>query len=65
MYFVFPETKGLSLEEINVVFGDTVAVRLQDASNDSPLQETEYVGVAGKSSSVELIENAWTGHNGR
>ncbi|KAJ5257106.1 hypothetical protein N7478_013210 [Penicillium angulare] len=31
LMFYFPETKGLSLEEINAKFGDTVGIDLQDA----------------------------------
>lgn len=31
IYFYFPETAGLSLEEINAKFGDDVAVHINDA----------------------------------
>ncbi len=34
MYFYFPETARLSLEEIGQKFGDDVAVHITDASQD-------------------------------
>lgn len=35
------QTKGLSLEEINEVFGDIVAVRLDAATGDQSLDDKE------------------------
>ncbi|KIY01859.1 uncharacterized protein Z520_01997 [Fonsecaea multimorphosa CBS 102226] len=35
------ETKGLSLEEINVVFGETVVARMSELSEDAAHQKTE------------------------
>jgi hypothetical protein len=34
IYFYFPETAGLSLEEINAKFGDDVAVHIHDVSEE-------------------------------
>ncbi|KAK0392586.1 hypothetical protein NLU13_2081 [Sarocladium strictum] len=34
LYFVYPETKGKSLEELNAIFGDAVVVRLTDATEE-------------------------------
>lgn len=38
IYFMYPETKGKSLEELAELFGDPVAVHLTDATNE---QRTE------------------------
>jgi hypothetical protein len=34
LYFVYPETKGKSLEDLNAIFGDEVVVRLADATEE-------------------------------
>jgi hypothetical protein len=39
VFFFFPETKQRSLEDINVAFGETVAVRYYGATNE---EQAEY-----------------------
>ncbi|KAH8901189.1 general substrate transporter [Thozetella sp. PMI_491] len=46
VYFCFPETKGLTLEEINHVFGEEVAVELRDLSDNEV--ERKMAGEAGQ-----------------
>ena len=56
VFLVFPETKGLSLEEMNVLFGDDVAVKLVDARTDAgPLQHNKG---ADAGAPVEMAEKA-------
>lgn len=56
VFLVFPETKGLSLEEINVLFREDVAVELVDARTDvSTLQHNKEADIGG---SVEMTEKA-------
>lgn len=38
MYFLFPETKGLTLEEIGKRFGDNVAVDLSGMTEEERMQ---------------------------
>ncbi|CAF9936030.1 hypothetical protein IMSHALPRED_010435 [Imshaugia aleurites] len=48
VWVVFPETKGLSLEEINELFGDPVAVHIthdQEDDLDKKVQDMSIVGV--------------------
>lgn len=52
IYFYFPETAGLSLEEVNAKFGDDVAVHINDVSEDQREALDEYL--RQKSSVVHL-----------
>jgi hypothetical protein len=38
VYFMYPETKGKSLEELAELFGDTVVVHLTDATDEQRQQ---------------------------
>lgn len=64
VYFFFPETAGLSLEEISARFGDDVAVHVTDVSDsqrrelDEFLKTTDVVRTEG--SKMEKKD----GHNG-
>jgi hypothetical protein len=56
IYFYFPETARLSLEEINAKFGDDVAVHINDASpeqrnalDDYLRQKTDVTHLEGQS----------------
>jgi predicted MFS family arabinose efflux permease len=54
LYFVFPETKGKSLEELNAIFGDAVVVRLTDATEEELREiDRDIKGQLG----VEQVEN--------
>ncbi|TFK63471.1 general substrate transporter [Pluteus cervinus] len=42
VFFVYPETKGCSLEELGEVFGDKTMVTSQDGGSDITLQSTAF-----------------------
>ena len=61
MYFYFPETARLTLEEIAQKFGDDVAVHITDASQEEreklerALEKGEDVTVMGDKSSEKAV----------
>ena len=64
IYWYFPETKGLSLEEINELSGDKVAIHLTHISDEEKADlDRKALGgddpiMAGKGASVEEIESS-------
>lgn len=65
IYWYFPETKGLSLEEIDELFGDKVIVHLTHISDEEKveldrkmLRSGEDPILAAKGASVAEIETA-------
>ena len=67
VYFMCPETKGRSLEDINVQFGEKVAIRfygateeeereLEEAAHRDELEEKHGGKGAGTVSQVEAVE---------
>lgn len=52
----FPETARKSLEEINFVFGEKVAVRLEDISEQEAHKETGFIGEGKATSNNEGVE---------
>lgn len=55
IYFYFPETAGLSLEEVNKQFGDEVAVHINDVSAEQRKELDDFLKQQGES---EFLENA-------
>jgi predicted MFS family arabinose efflux permease len=57
VYFLYPETKGKSLEELAALFGDPVVVRLTDATDEEKremdLQIKRQIGGVAESEHVE------------
>ena len=43
-YFLYPETKGKTLEEIEAVFGDDVAETIEEAGQKVRYEQTEKRG---------------------
>lgn len=60
MIYFFPETKGLSLEEIGERFGDEVVVHLTDLSQEERLKLDEKIS-AEKGSVADHVEVNETG----
>lgn len=61
-YFTLPETKGLPLEEIGAIFGDTgdIMVHLKDIKVDEKSREIVVSGdksAEGISEGIECVEN--------
>jgi hypothetical protein len=55
IYYYFPETAGLSLEEVNAKFGDDVAVHINDVPEDQRAaldvflqQKTDIIHLEGR-----------------
>ena len=48
MWYLFPETKGLSLEEIGERFGDEVVIHLSEVT-DEQLAELDEITSSGES----------------
>ncbi|KIW89540.1 uncharacterized protein Z519_09696 [Cladophialophora bantiana CBS 173.52] len=55
-YFYFPETANKTLEEVEELFGDPVAIHIEDAARQAELDPVSYLKEREKSASVEEIE---------
>jgi hypothetical protein len=58
VWYYFPETKGLSLEEIGAKFGDDVAVRLMDLTEEEKAKLDEEIRAGKDESSEHQIESS-------
>jgi hypothetical protein len=57
VYFFWPETARLSLEEVARNFGDEVAVHVHDVSEKpSNLDEAARISEAGETSKPQVVE---------
>ena len=60
VYFVYPETSGRTLEEIAALFGDEVAVKIDEAHHSPDLLDTEAKidekKQLGEISAIERVE---------
>ncbi|OAP65560.1 hypothetical protein AYL99_01532 [Fonsecaea erecta] len=55
-YFYFPETANKTLEEVGELFGDPVALHIEDAARQAELDPVSYLKQHEKDSAIEQIE---------
>ena len=58
IYFLYPETKGKSMEELNELFGDEVAVRITNATEEDKKKLREQM--KQESDTSDKVEQATT-----
>jgi cbb3-type cytochrome oxidase subunit 3 len=60
IYFMYPETKGKSLEELAELFGDPVVVHLTDATEEEKLEMDREIKRGMNVEHVEKVEKVET-----